>query len=300
MNMLYPRRFLPSLSLLSAFEAAGRLGSVTAAAQELSLTQSAVSRQIKALEEQLEYPLFHRERQTIRLTVGGEGYLREVRDALRKISIASLNLRANPSATTLNVSVLPALGVRWLMPRLSSFLASHPGIMINLVTRQDYFDFRLELIDIAFHFGRPEWPGGQLALMRKEQVIPACHPALLERFEFRQAADFRQAPLLHLTTRLRAWEDWLAEHGDTADSVQGMLFDQFSTMIEAAASGLGVAMLPSFLIEDELASGRLVCALNRPMEPEGAYYLVWPTERGDFPALVAFREWVLAESAADR
>jgi LysR family glycine cleavage system transcriptional activator len=300
MNMIYPRRFLPSLSLLSAFEAAGRLGSITAAAQELSLTQSAVSRQIKALEEQLEYPLFHRERQTIRLTIGGEGYLREVRDALRKISMASLNLRANPSARTLNVAALPTLGARWLTPRLPSFLANHPGTTINLVTRQDYFDFQLEPIDIAIHFGRPEWPGAEMALMRREQVIPVCHPALASKYLFLEAADFRPAPLLHLTTRLRAWEDWLSLNGDTAESVQGMIFDQFTTMIEAAACGLGVALLPTFLIEEELASGKLVRAMNRPMESNGAYYLVWPSERGTFPPLAMFREWVLAETAADR
>lgn len=298
--MQYPRRLLPSLSLLSAFEAAGRLGSITAAAQELSLTQSAVSRQIKALEEQLEYPLFHRERQTIRLTIGGEGYLREIRDALRMISMASLNLRANPAAQTLTVSVLPTLGARWLTPRLPSFLANHPGVTVNLVTRQDYFDFRLEPIDVAFYFGRPEWPGAEMALIRKEQVIPVCHAALAARYDFREPADFRRVPLLHLTTRLRAWEDWLVLNGDTADSVQGMLFDQFTTMIEAAACGLGVALLPIFLIEEELASGKLVRAMNRPMESSGAYYLAWPSERGTDPTLAMFKDWVLAESAADR
>lgn len=129
------RRFLPSLALLSAFEAAARTGSVTAAARELSLTQSAVSRQIKALEEQLKVELFVRERQTIHLTAAGEAYACEVREALLKISTASLNLRANLGGGTLNLAILPTFGTRWLAPRLPTFLASNPGITINLATR---------------------------------------------------------------------------------------------------------------------------------------------------------------------
>ena len=155
-----PRRFLPSLPLLSAFEAAARTGSITAAAKELSLTQGAVSRQVKALEEQLEVELFHRERQTIRLTVGGDAYAREIRDALRKISNASLNLRANPFGGTLTLAILPTFGTRWLAPRLPKFITGNPGITINLVTRLSQFDFRLEPVDAAIHFGRPEWQRG--------------------------------------------------------------------------------------------------------------------------------------------
>src|SRR5262245_36086503 len=131
MIMLPARRFLPSISLLAAFEAAARTGSVTAAAKELSLTQSAVSRQIIALEEQLGVELFVRERQTIRLTPAGDGYAREIREALRRISSASLNLRANPHGGTLNLAVLPTFGARWLTPRLGKFLGANKGIAIN-------------------------------------------------------------------------------------------------------------------------------------------------------------------------
>lgn len=298
--MQSPRRFLPSLSLLAAFEAAARTGSVTAAARELSLTQSAVSRQIKALEAQLEVELFHRERQTIRLTVGGDAYAREVRDALRRISTASLNLRANPLGGTLNLAILPTFGTRWLAPRLPGFLASNPGITINLMTRLSYFDFRLEPIDAAIHFGRPEWQGAELALLRTEHVIPACSQALRDRYGFEVPSDLRKAPLLHLTTRPDAWERWLALHGAPADAVHGMLFDQFATAAQAAIAGLGIALLPTFLVEEELATGKLVRALDLPMKSAEAYYLAWPTERGTHPPLVAFRDWLLAETAPDR
>ncbi|GGE01354.1 hypothetical protein GCM10011390_20280 [Aureimonas endophytica] len=133
--MQTPRRLLPSIGLLSAFEASARTGSFTAAARELNLTQSAISRQIRALEEQLGVELFLRERQTVRLTPAGEAYARDIREALRRISAASLNLRANPFGGTLNLAILPTFGTRWLAPRLPDFLARHPGITINLATR---------------------------------------------------------------------------------------------------------------------------------------------------------------------
>lgn len=298
--MQTPRRFLPSLPLLSAFEAAARTGSVTAAARELCLTQSAVSRQIKALEEQLEVELFHRERQTIRLTLAGDGYAREIREALRRISTASLNLRANPSGGTLNLAILPTFGTRWLAPRLPDFLAAHPGFTINLVTRSSRFDFRLEAVDAAIHFGPAEWPGAELAMLRPETVIPACSPLLKDRFGFQRAADIRNAPLLHLTSRPDAWERWLLANAVDAHGVHGMLFDQFATAAQAAVAGLGVALLPDFLIQEELRSGHLVPALDKPMRSDGCYHLAWPADRAAYPPLVAFREWVLAATSAER
>ncbi len=295
--MQVPRRFLPSLSLLAAFEAAARTGSVTAAAKELDLTQSAVSRQIRALEEQLGVELFHRERQTIRLTVGGDAYVREIRDALRKISTASLNLRANPHGGMLTLAILPTFGTRWLAPRLPRFLSSNPGITVNLVTRFSIFDFRLEPVDAAIHFGAAHWPGGELALLRDETVIPACSPQMRDEYQFREAADIRKAPLLHLTTRPDAWERWMELNGVPSDAVHGMLFDQFATAAQAAMVGLGVALLPEFLIEEELATGRLVAAIDLPMKSSESYYLAWPKDRETHPPLAAFRQWLLQECA---
>ncbi len=293
--MQVPRRFLPSLSLLAAFEAAARTGSVTAAAKELDLTQSAVSRQIRALEEQLGVELFHRERQTIRLTVGGDAYVREIRDALRKISTASLNLRANPHGGMLTLAILPTFGTRWLAPRLPRFLSTNPGITVNLVTRFSIFDFRLEPVDAAIHFGAAHWPGGELALLRDETVIPACNPQMRDEYRFQEAADIRKAPLLHLTTRPDAWERWMELNGVPSDAVHGMLFDQFATAAQAAMVGLGVALLPEFLIEEELAAGRLVAAIDLPMKSSESYYLAWPKDRETHPPLAAFRRWLLEE-----
>ncbi len=295
--MLPARRFLPSLSLLTAFEAAARTGSITAAARELDLTQSAVSRQIKALENQLGVELFLRERQTIRLTVAGDSYAREIREALRRISSASLNLRANPHGGTLNLAILPTFGARWLAPRLGQFLATNPGITINLVTRLSPFDFRLDSIDAAIHFGDAVWPGAELTLLMREETIPACSPDFKQAHEIQAPSDLLRVPLLHLTTRPDAWERWFTETGVAFENVHGMLFDQFATASQAAIGGLGVALLPTFLIQDELARGELVAAVDRPMQSAQRYYLAFPRERAAYPPLVAFRDWIVKELA---
>ncbi|WP_439406539.1 LysR substrate-binding domain-containing protein [Bradyrhizobium sp. DASA03076] len=295
-----PRRFLPSTALLAAFEAAARTGSVTTAARELSLTQSAVSRQIKLLEEQLEVELFARERQSIRLTAAGAAYAREIREALRKISTASFNLHANPRGGTLDLAILPTFGTRWLAPRLPKFLVQNPGITINLATRLTYFDFRTEALDAAIHFGPRDWPGVEMALLRSEQVVPACSPELKNQYRFCGASDLRKAPLLSIATRPNAWDRWFSAHDVPGGSGQTMYFDQFATVAQAAMVGVGVALLPTFLIQEELASGNLVLALDLPMQSAERYYLVWPPERSTHPPLVAFREWLLAETVADR
>jgi len=295
--MLPPRRFLPSTSLLVAFEAASRTGSVTAAARELDLTQSAVSRQIKALEEQLGVELFVRERQTVRLTLAGDGYAREIREALRRISSASLNLRANPHGGTLNLAILPTFGTRWLAPRLGGFLAANSGVTINLVTRLSPFDFRLDSIDAAIHFGHPHWPGAELTFLMSEKTVPACSPEFRRRHAIGAAQDLLEVPLLHLTTRPDAWERWFADNGVNFRTVHGMLFDQFATAAQAAMAGLGVALLPTFLIQDELKSGDLVAAVDRETESSEYYYLAYPPERADYAPLEAFRDWIVREAA---
>jgi DNA-binding transcriptional LysR family regulator len=293
--MLPPRRFLPSFSLLAAFEAAARTGSVTAAANELGLTQSAVSRQISALERQLGAALFLRERQTIRLTLAGDTYAREVREALRRISSASLNLRANPSGGTLNLAVLPFFGARWLTPRIGRFFDSHPDIVVNLVTRLEPFDFRFDTLDAAIQFGTAGWPGATSTSLMEEEVLPVCSPAFKQRYHLAAPSDLLQAPLLHLSARPDAWETWLLSNKVLFGAVHGMLFDQFATMMEAARAGLGAALLPRFLIDRELEGGELVDAVEAPPMPSGHYYLSYPPDRASYPPLAAFRDWILRE-----
>ena len=298
--MLPPRRFLPSFSLLSAFAAAARTGSVTAAANELGLTQSAVSRQISALEKQLGVALFLRERQTIRLTIAGDTYAREVREALRRISNASLNLRANPSGGTLNLAILPFFGTRWLTPRIGRFLNAYPGMVVNLITRLELFDFRFDTLDAAIHFGPARWPGAALTFLMDEDVVPACSPDFKVRHKLESPADVLNAPLLHLNTRPDAWEMWFSANSIPFDALHGMLFDQFITMVEAANAGIGVALLPRFLIGRELGEGLLVPAVEGRSMQTGQYHLAYPPDRANYPPLAAFRDWIVKEIEDDK
>ena len=297
--MAVPRRYLPPLSLLSAFEAAARHESFTAAANELDLTQSAVSRQIRALEDMLGAPLFHREKQKVRLTTVGEAYALQIGDALRHITSATLAVRENPQGGTLNLAILPTFGIRWLAPRLAAFQQAHPGITINLQTRIEAFDFGLENIDAAIHYGSDGWPGAQLALLMRETVVPACSPQVLAQHRCTAPTDLLAAPLLHLASRPDAWEKWFADNGVSHQPLQGMRLDQFAMAAQAASSGLGIALMPRFLIERELESGELVVALDRPATSAGAYYLAWPSTRDGYPPLTAFRQWLLAEAERD-
>lgn len=294
--MLPPRRFLPSFSLLAAFEAAARNGSVTAAANELGLTQSAVSRQISALEKQLGVPLFLRERQTIRLTLAGDGYAREIREALRRISNASLSLRAHPQGGAVTVAVLPMFGARWLAPRLGRFLEANPGVAVNVVSRLEPFDFRFDPIDAAIHFGAARWPGAELTPLMQEDMVAVCSPEFRRRLAVEAPEDLLAVPLIHLNSRPDAWENWFFANGVRFESLHGMLFDQFMAITEAAVSGLGAALLPAFLIERELAAGTLEVAVPGRSIQAGAYFLANPVDRNGYPPFAAFKQWLIAEA----
>lgn len=299
--MRFSRRSLPPMSLLCAFEASARLQSFTAAAQELHLTQSAVSRQIRALEELLGMPLFTRERQTVRLNPQGQAYAPEVREALQRLSAATLGCQANPEGGVLRLAILPTFGTRWLAPRLPDFLARHGHVTLHLSTQLAPFDFQLTAADAAIHFGPAQWPGAELQYLMPETVVAVCHRALRERLGLGGAQDLLTAPLLHLASRPGAWAHWLKTHGvDQALPVQAMQFDQFATMAQAAQAGLGVALLPRFLFQQELAYKDLVPALGGMADAASAdaYYLAWPIGRSEYPPLKVFKQWLAQQATA--
>jgi len=289
------RRYLPSMTLLCAFEASARLGRFTAAAGELNLTQSAVSRQIRSLEEFLGVQLFIRERQAVRLSPEGERYAGEVQEALRRLSNASLSFRANPNGGELNLAILPTFGTRWLAPRLPRFIEAYPGITINLVTRLAPFDFHPAGIDAAIHYGAADWPDAELDFLLHEKVVPACSPAMRQQFGFRTASDLLAVPLLHLLSRPDAWAQWFDYHRVDWVSTGGMVIDQFAVATQAAISGVGVALLPQFLFQSELDRGDLVVAVDSDFESRGAYYLACAAHRLKHRPLQAFRDWMQAE-----
>ncbi|MCD9149686.1 LysR substrate-binding domain-containing protein [Pseudophaeobacter flagellatus] len=289
--MIAPRRFLPSISSLLALEAVDRLGSASAAAEDLNLTQSAISRQLKQLEQQMEVDLIDRDQMRMQLTPGGVNYAREARDILSRLAQASVKLRANPTGGSLNLSILASFGLHWLAPRLKDFVGQHPGITVNLQTHNLPFSFDTSTAQAAIHYGSRDWPGVAYMPLMPKHVLPVCAPDLLTA-PLAAVADLLDYPLLHLATHPESWEQWFAQHDVAAPRLQGMLFDQSSAMTQAAVHGLGIALLPTFLAESEIGEGRLCLAIDGPAVTSGEYYLVWPRDRVDDDPLVQFRSWL--------
>ena len=297
--MLAPRRFLPSVSSLLALEAVARLGTATQAADELALTHSAVSRQLKVLEEQIGVPLFRREGKALILTPAGQDYVDTIRDYLQDLARASQRLASAGQKRAVNLAVLPAFGQHWLLPRLQGFAEAHPGITVNLSTRLAPFDFGRERFDAAIHYGKQDWQGVTYQQLDREAIMPMASERLIgARAEALRAdpAALLDLPLLHLESRPGAWEDWFARRGVAAKGVSGGLFDQFSHLAEAAALGQGVALLPRFLATSEAYAHRLCPLAPDYLALEGSYWLIRPEYRPASRALEKLSSWLAARA----
>lgn len=298
--MIPPRRLFPSISSLRALEALDRLGSASAVADELALTQSAVSRQLQTLEAQLGVDLIRRDRKRLLLTPVAQEYVAEVRQGLNQIAQASLKLHVAPAGGTLSLAILPTFGMRWLVPRLPEFARIHPDITINMSTRLRPFSFTTEPFDAALHFGEPDWPGTDRLLLRVESVQPVCAPSLLPNGAPESPRDLLKLPLLHIQTRPHAWQEWFRHMGTShPEALPGTIYDQYTTINQAAVHGLGVALLPNYLIEQDLATGKLIAAFPDAVEMMGAYYLVWPKSKSDDPSLRSFRHWLATQAQTE-
>ena len=290
------RRLLPNISALAAFEAVARLGSFTAAARELDLTQGAISRQINLLEEQFGQRLFERDSRNVRLSTAGEIYAEAVRSALGQLRDAALGLMSNRHSGVLNLAILPTFGTRWLMPLIPDFVARHPDVTINFATRIGRFDFTRERLDAAIHHGMPDWPDADCTLLMHETVMPVVSPEFLASRAIAAPADISRLPLLHMATRPGAWSEWFEAQGLSAPIGPGMQFEQFGTVAQACMAGLGVALLPQVLIAGELQRGQLVPAPGTPMQSRSAYYLVVPRDKRGHPPVASFRDWLLDQA----
>lgn len=289
---LRQRRFLPNLSLLLAFDAVMRTGSVTGAAQDLGLTQSTVSRLLQSLEAQLGQELFIRHKKRLTPTEAAERYFRDISAALDLIQRGSMTLIANPDGGSLDLAVLPTLGTRWLAPRLPEFLSLHPGISINLTTRFERFSFQTEPFDAVIFYGQADWPDAGHLKLFDERLTACASPGLLERTSIMTPDDVKSTMLLQLPTRPDAWSDWFRGQGVEPEAVHGMMVDQFSMMIQVAISGMGIALLPDYLARIEIAEGRLLPILRQAVPASGSYWLAWPRHHDAFKPLMALRNWI--------
>ena len=294
------RKLLPSTSALAAFDSVARLGSFSLAADELALTQGAISRQVMSLEEQLGVRLFERGARGVRLTSEGQTYAKSIAAALGEIRSASLQVMTKTHGNTLNLAMLPTFGTRWLLPRIPDFVASHPEITINFATRIGQFDFEREQIDMAIHIGQADWPGAESTFLMQEMVAPVCSPDFLKNHPVLQGGDLASLPLLHMASRPGAWDHWFQSLGLMMTLPQGMRFEQFSSVAQACIAGLGVALMPLFLIDNELKSKQLVKAFDHPAISPSSYYAVAPLSRANHGPVVLFRDWLVRQVAAYR
>jgi LysR family glycine cleavage system transcriptional activator len=294
-----PRR-LPALNALKAFEAAARHESFTRAAEELCVTQGAVSHQVKALEAELGLKLFNRERQRLVITEAGRAYLSVVRDAFDRIAGGTERLLQRQNTGALTVSTSPNFAAKWLVHRLGRFAEAHPNIDLRVSASLHHVDFAREDVDLAIRHGDGQAPGLHVTRLCAEELFPVCSPKLLESgHTLRKPADLRRHTLLHVNDR-RDWSKWLEAAGaGHVDVARGPILNQASMAIDAAIDGQGVALARSALVAWDTIAGRLVRPFAMALPAPFAYWIVCPKATATLPKIAAFTDWLLAEAAED-
>ena len=296
-----PRRLTPSMSLLIAFDATARNLSFTRAAAELALTQSAVSRQVQALEGLLGVPLFRRINRKLLPTAIGSAYHREISAALQRVRGASLHAIASATGRgTIDLAALPTFASKWLVPRLSDFYSKHSGVLINLHSRIGQFDLTAEGMDAAICVGDGAWPGVASYRLRDETLLPIISPALAVATPVNEPADISRHLLLRVATRPDVWGRWFEAQGLDSEVMNlGPQFELTSHLIEAVSSGIGVGLVPSILVQDELRSGAVQLAVECPLKTGLSYFLIHPSQSAPLPQLLTFKTWILSMAMDD-
>ena len=263
---------LPPLNALRAFEAAARLGSFSAAAESLYVTHGAISRQVRGLEDWLGTSLFERHGRRVSLTAPGREYFLAVQSAFQNIAGATRRVAESGTQRRLTLDALPTFTMHWLLPRLTRFQLRFPGVELRMVTSDAPLATVAGGFDVGIRRGPGDWTGYVAGEFLVEHEIPVCSPALLQRTPLKEPRDLAQHTLLSSVNRAHSWERWLALAG-VADlaGARRQQFDHFYLALQAAVDGLGVALGPRPVINDELASGRLVAPLAGPMVRSRAY-----------------------------
>nr|WP_299244976.1 LysR family transcriptional regulator [uncultured Halomonas sp.] len=289
------RQHLPTLTAMQCFEAAARHLSFTRAAEELCLTQSAVSKQVAQLESILGQRLFRRVRKRLQVTPEGSLYLTDVRKILAQVEMSMRYMQSyGGESEVLKVTTLPTFGARWLIPRLNGFRFRHPGVYLDISNRIEPFDLEKEGVDAAFFFGHGAWPRAECIKLLDEEVVPVCAPRVMPKQGLSDPLALTKLVLLQSATRPQAWHDWFEAQGFyTEHSYHGPRFDTFSMALRAARAGCGVALVPRFLAEEELSAGQLVIPWPFSLTSRDAYYLAYPEHMGEVAKVKGFIDWIL-------
>jgi LysR family glycine cleavage system transcriptional activator len=299
-------RRLPPLNALRAFEAAGRNLSFTKAAEELNVTQAAVSHQIKTLEDVLGVALFRRMNRQILLTDAGQSLLPAASQAFDSLALAVSRLPSAQDSGELRLSALPSFAAKWLLPRLFRFREQHPEIDILLEASHALTDFRRSDTDLAIRYGGGNYEGLHVELFMREEHFPVCSPRLLEEARtngppLEKPEDLARHTLLHDdspgTFEFPNWNTWLSAAGVTnVDTSHGPAFSDSAMLIQAAVAGYGIALGRRSLCTEELASGQLVAPFDFVLRADAAYYLVSAPDKWELPKVQAFRRWLREEA----
>jgi LysR family glycine cleavage system transcriptional activator len=297
----------PPLKAVRYFEVAARHLSFSKAAEELNVTHSAISHQIKALEEWVGQPLFDRTGRALRLTEGGRQFLPPVRSAFQQLSDAAQDLRQLCHGGPLTVSVLPSLASKWLVPRLFDFRTHHPEIEVRISATDKVEQIGQGGIDIAIRYGRGKWPNVESELLLKDDLFPIASPALLSGDQaLKEPRDLAHFTLLSDSTWQAAqfdfWQQWLEHAGVTGLELKGggFSFNYSNLLIQAAVDGLGVALGNTMLASDDLRAGRLVKPFDISVPLDTGYYVVYVRDALKRPKIRAFRDWVMDQVAPFR
>lgn len=290
---------LPSLNSLRAFVAVARTRSVVAAADELCVTPSAVSHQLRRLEEELEVALFVRSGKTIALGPEGETYYEQLRDVFDRIEQATAKVRSKNMGRVVTITTVPVFAIKWLVRRLAQFHTLHPDIEVRLGTAYKSFDLNVSGHDLAIRWGAGHWPGMTAVRLMPDIVQPVCSPAFRNTHGLLSEASMEiHGRLIHMGRSRDDWRHWFDMSGWIYTDLPGsMHFSEPTSAIQAAIDGLGVVLGPHALVDEDLSSGRLVPAHGRTMLTHDAYYLVYPAKTAMSKAAAAFAHWVTGSCA---
>ncbi|SFN45532.1 transcriptional regulator GcvA [Xenorhabdus japonica] len=293
---------LPPLNALRVFDAAARYLSFTKAAEELFVTQAAVSHQMKSLEDFLGLKLFRRRNRSLLLTEDGQSYYLDIKEIFTAINDATRKLQARSAKGALTVSLSPSFAIQWLVPRLSGFNQSFPGIDVRIQAVDREEDKLADDVDVAIFYGRGNWPGMRTDRLYPEYLLPVCSPSLLTGDRpLKTPSDLAKHTLLHDSSR-RDWQAYIRQL-DMQQQInvqQGPIFSHSSMVIQAAVHGQGVALANNVMAQNEIDAGRLVCPFNDVLVSKNAFYLVCHDNQAELGKIAAFRKWILTQAATEQ
>jgi LysR family glycine cleavage system transcriptional activator len=290
-------RRLPPLNALRVFDAAARNGSFTAAAEELFITASAVSHQVKSLEKYLGLALFTRKKRKVFLTPIGEKYFTSVKQIMNELEVATQHLVASPESDIVTLSVAPNFLMRWLMPRMQRFHDLHPDVELQIAASTGLIDFNTSNVDMAVYFGHGDWHDIEMHFLNHVFLVPVCSPRLLQNgLPLEKPEDLKRHTLIHVTKRLYEWPEWLELAGiEYKGFGRGLQLSSSQLATAAAQESLGVALADSTLSSDEIHQGKLITPFDIQLDTQRSFYLVHQKGRPVTYGMQAFKDWVIDE-----